>query len=282
MTTTIIGTENFFPQSDDVGPDGKDAVPEKPKGFVEDTGFVEECTKCRGTGRYRNFGPCFACKGKGSNTFKTSKAARAKGRVSAANRKVRTERENIEAFKSEHPAQMAWIMSNPSFEFAVSLLKAIAEYGRLTDGQLAAVDRCLARAAEKNTARKANSVTVDVSPIIEVFASATAAGLKRPKLRLTGDLVFSLAPATGRNAGAIYIKRGDDYLGKIVGGEFSASYSCTTDDRKAIEAACVAPLDEAVAYGKHTGSCACCGRELTNPESIDRGIGPVCAEKYGW
>lgn len=27
----------------------------------------------------------------------------------------------------------------------------------------------------------------------------------------------------------------------------------------------------------HAGACCRCGRELTDPESIDRGIGPVCA-----
>lgn len=30
------------------------------------------------------------------------------------------------------------------------------------------------------------------------------------------------------------------------------------------------------------GSFTLCGRYLTNPESIERGIGPVCAEKSGW
>jgi len=35
--------------------------------------------------------------------------------------------------------------------------------------------------------------------------------------------------------------------------------------------------------GDATGVCAICGRELTNPESIMRGIGPVCATKiFGW
>lgn len=29
----------------------------------------------------------------------------------------------------------------------------------------------------------------------------------------------------------------------------------------------------------HSGSCSRCGRELTNPESIQRGLGPTCAEK---
>jgi hypothetical protein len=37
-----------------------------------------------------------------------------------------------------------------------------------------------------------------------------------------------------------------------------------------------------VRYGRATGNCSCCGRELTDPASIAAGIGPVCAEKYGW
>lgn len=32
---------------------------------------------------------------------------------------------------------------------------------------------------------------------------------------------------------------------------------------------------------RHEGSCGCCGRKLTVPESIDSGIGPVCAAKMG-
>ena len=27
----------------------------------------------------------------------------------------------------------------------------------------------------------------------------------------------------------------------------------------------------------HSGSCTCCGRTLTNPESLETGIGPICA-----
>lgn len=33
-------------------------------------------------------------------------------------------------------------------------------------------------------------------------------------------------------------------------------------------------------YGKETGRCILCGRELTNPVSIEQGIGPICAGKY--
>lgn len=32
-------------------------------------------------------------------------------------------------------------------------------------------------------------------------------------------------------------------------------------------------------YGKHTGHCGMCGKSLTDQESIDRGIGPVCASR---
>lgn len=38
--------------------------------------------------------------------------------------------------------------------------------------------------------------------------------------------------------------------------------------------------EQAAEFGKLTGSCCCCGRLLTDPESIADGIGPVCKGKY--
>lgn len=38
-------------------------------------------------------------------------------------------------------------------------------------------------------------------------------------------------------------------------------------------------LEEAKEYGKVTGTCCQCGRKLTKEESIQDGIGPVCAGK---
>jgi hypothetical protein len=35
-------------------------------------------------------------------------------------------------------------------------------------------------------------------------------------------------------------------------------------------------------YGRELGHCGHCGRTLTNDESRERGIGPVCAGKIGW
>lgn len=39
-------------------------------------------------------------------------------------------------------------------------------------------------------------------------------------------------------------------------------------------------LEEAKAFGKATGTCMMCQRELTNPDSIELGIGPICLGKF--
>lgn len=42
------------------------------------------------------------------------------------------------------------------------------------------------------------------------------------------------------------------------------------------------PYKAATLFGHLIGRCGICGRTLTDPESIERGIGPICAEKVGW
>lgn len=39
-------------------------------------------------------------------------------------------------------------------------------------------------------------------------------------------------------------------------------------------------LEEAKAFGRMTGTCCVCARRLDDPESVDAGIGPVCAGKF--
>lgn len=38
--------------------------------------------------------------------------------------------------------------------------------------------------------------------------------------------------------------------------------------------------EQAAEFGRLTGSCCCCGRLLTDPNSIADGIGPVCKDKH--
>lgn len=246
-------------------------------------GYWEPCQKCGGTGFWRGVRKCFACNGQKGKSFKTSPEAREKSRDAAAVRKVKTEAENVETFNTAHPEVAAWIMANPGFEFAVSLGQAVRKYGELTERQLAAAQGCIDRTKIKIAAaaeRRDNAVVCDVSKIEAAFNAAREHGIKSPKLNL-GQFQFSRAPDHGRNPGAIYVTQGDDYLGKVQSGKFFASAVCGARHDDVVTVA-GAPYEAAVAYGRRTGECCVCGRELTNHASINRGIGPICAERFGW
>lgn len=163
----------------------------------------------------------------------------------------------------------------------------------LTPNQIAAAERmlakCAARAEERAKAKAAEpKVTVNLQPIRDMFEAALANGHKRPIYRAEG-LVINRAPDHGRNPGALYVKNTSDiYGGKVLGTEFTASRGGKASDftehgDAATALALIAenPLEAAVRYGRKTGKCACCGRELTNKLSIELGIGPICREKWG-
>lgn len=184
--------------------------------------------------------------------------------------------------KSNAP-EIKWIIHHaPTNDFARSLDSQLLRTGTLTENQVAAVSRILARQSAAPVAVAAvAAVGSGVEAMQTAFATAAENGLKRPKMRL-GDFILKLAPATGRNAGAIYVTEGENYLGKIADGQFTASRDCDATKQAEIVALCANPVESAIAYGKQTGICACCGRELTDPASIQRGIGPICAERFGF
>lgn len=88
-------------------------------------------------------------------------------------------------------------------------------------------------------------------------------------------------PTEGRWAGRVFVKLlvahggyGDDLAEQRVG------YAQTAGVLDRIAEAGVQEAMER--YGRELGHCGHCGRTLTNAESIERGIGPVCAGKMGW
>lgn len=250
-------------------------------------GFIEKCPKCRGTGRFvgysgRQLGQCFACKGKGQNTYRTSTEQRASNRAGAAQRKIRKGQEALERFKTEQPAIWAWLDGN-DFAFAVSMREAIEKYHSLTENQTMA---CLRLIAKRDAARQASlqrvqeAQQVDTTKVEQAFASASQT-LRSPKLRLAG-LTISRAKPESKNPGALYVKADGEYAGKIMGGKLICVRETTPETEARIVAVLNDPQGAAIAYGRMTGQCSCCGRPLSNKESVDRGIGPVCAEKFGW
>lgn len=118
------------------------------------------------------------------------------------------------------------------------------------------------------------------------FEAARAKGAKRLTLRFAG---VNVKP--NRDVSALWVtsqtetEMGDyglkpKYLGKVTRSGLDSRLS---DDVKAVlNEAAKDPLSVAIRYGKESGECSCCGRELTDPTSIERGIGPICATKYGW
>lgn len=250
---------------------------------------VEVCPSCRGTGQFRSWsgravGECFKCKGAGKRTFKTSPEARQKSRESSANKALEKSRQllaDVEDFKAANPEVFAWLENNTAFEFAASLREALYKFGSLTEGQLNAAKKCVAKLQEKKAAKQAAAQTVDVSRIEAAFDAAKSNGIKKPKLNL-GAFKFKPAPVTGRNPNAIYVMSGETYLGKVDGGKFFKAYACTEAMESEVVAAAANPSEAAKAYGLRTGSCSVCNRALTNGASIDLGIGPICADKFGW
>jgi len=112
-----------------------------------------------------------------------------------------------------------------------------------------------------------------------MFSKAHEA-IKTPKFRFE-DLVISRAPDTGANAGALYVKVDGEYAGKVKEGQWFGLSTAPQDTLSKLQQIANSPLDSAVAYGRKTGSCAMCGRSLTVHASIERGIGPICAERFG-
>lgn len=125
------------------------------------------------------------------------------------------------------------------------------------------------------------TATIDVTKIAAAFAAARANHVEKPMLRL-GAYVFSRAPDYGKNPGAIYVKQDAKYLGKIIDSSFSPTDDCTPAMRAEIISIAADPAQAAIAYGRRTNKCSCCGRTLTNKLSVDLGIGPICRGNFGW
>ena len=74
---------------------------------------------------------------------------------------------------------------------------------------------------------------------------------------------------------------GQRFCGEIRGNEFIPTTKCPGIIKVQIRVFAEAPVEFLELFGKLTGSCCICGRTLTNEESVIRGIGPICAQRFG-
>ena len=287
------------------GGTGPVATPKQPPAhyILLEKRFEEACPKCRGRGRFisyagRDCGPCFNCKGAGKLVFKTSPEARATARASSAaraQRKAETLAGEIAQWQAEHTAAWQWLTSNTARgnEFAKSLTEALYKYGSLTDNQLAAVERQLEKIAARKAEREAAAPAVDATKIEQAFAVAREKaarpgqeGIFEKPLKLTsGDVTLSFRPGSigSQWEDMLFVKDADgNKLGHIKNGKFMRKFECSDVQAEAVVACASDPEKAVVAYAKAWSRCGVCGQRLLNDVSIARGIGPICAAKFGW
>jgi hypothetical protein len=243
------------------------------------------CGQCAGTGLYSGVRVhqektnCFACRGKGY--FKTDPRKLEKARQQRAKKKQDT----VAAAQALNQATAiyAQVFAMASWNELAASLAEQHNIGRAwSEKQILAIQGMVDRMEERRAQKAAEAKAVDLQSIIDMFTYAREKGYKRPVYRAEG-LKISLAPTTGANAGALYVKtEGDEYIGKVTDGRFFGTRDATDDHKTALSVIAESPRDAAVRYGQRTGSCACCGRVLSNHQSIELGIGPICAEKWGF
>jgi len=207
------------------------------------------------------------------------------------NKKVNRSEENLEIFSLKRPAIWKWIMdAAPEFDFAESLRMYIAKHGDLTVPQLQAAKKCIARAeerakrdAERHQEALAKAAGIKDNKVKMALLKAKGTGNRRAKFLCSFEGItveFSEAPASGTNAGSVYVKCDSQYAGKIVNGMFYALGDIPAEWLGAIRSCSDDPEAGAIRYGRETGICSCCSRKLTNPLSVEMGIGPVCRENF--
>jgi hypothetical protein len=198
-------------------------------------------------------------------------------------------------WKEANSELFSWLESQRlNNSFAASLLEWLGKHGELTPGQQAAAERSMKRQAERKIVREQEkSQIIEAAPEVvstkleEAFAKAKGTGIRYPKIVLEG-LKFKPAPSTGNNPGAIYVtvrikgEHDGEYLGKVMGGKFLKMRPCTPEQEARVVELVNDPKKAAEAYGLRTGECCICARTLTNKDSIERGIGPICADNFGW
>lgn len=130
------------------------------------------------------------------------------------------------------------------------------------------------------TARNAGRVLdylFDAStPWLPTPRTATTPAITEPGLYVTTDGQTVYRVKVSANTGNLYACRLDTTQG------IPAADRWIYEGQAPLRTVNLTPLtkDLATTYGHTTGICARCGADLSNPESVARGLGPVCATKF--
>ena len=258
--------------------------------------FKVTCQKCGGRGRFisysgRDCGPCFKCEGRGSFERKTNPVKLAANREKAAERKIRSADANWEAFVDAYPERARVLLDgmNQTWgdgrwnQICRDIFEKVGKYGDLHKGTMDMLQRAVDRAAERR-AQKAQKVAeqqeqvkaVDVANIVDCFRRAQEAGLKRFTLRFDGVHFQSDRDSWSK----IWVSAsgyGSARYGVIENGVYRPGRDANAEVIAKIALISADPMAAAKAYVQITSECSVCGKFLKNQDSVDAGMGPICA-----
>ena len=113
-------------------------------------------------------------------------------------------------------------------------------------------------------------------PLVEKMYSAVKSNARKFQVRLPGITLSTVNK--GVNVGCVYVFENNNYVAKITtNGELIGNVS--EDTKNLLEDANDNLLQLAKIYGHETGTCSICARTLSDPLSIQMGIGPICAKR---
>jgi len=181
-------------------------------------------------------------------------------------------------------------------EFAQSLCSQFERKGYLSTAQAEAGSRMLVKvkARAATTAQGPTASRIDpihFPSITAMFVAAKQSGLKRVKIRFSdadgNPMLLTAAGAASKYPGSVYVTDGkpygsNKYFGRIgTDGVFQPGRDLSDAVLNALKYIEQNPGEAATAYGRRTGCCCFCGRELTAKDSVDAGYGPICAANHG-
>lgn len=189
--------------------------------------------------------------------------------------------------QSEADALAAWLAEQTWSDFAQSLAAQFKKNGgRISGLSQRQWDSAKKMKATMDAKAAAKAEAAKVTPIIPSKTTgldltdlpsgyyAVPGGDTRLKVRVARPTKAS------RWHGWIFVSDGAEYGQRKNYGKQAPSGMYQGEIGEQLAAIIADPYEAMVAYGKLTGTCGACGRLLEDQDSIQRGIGPVCAGKF--
>jgi hypothetical protein len=118
----------------------------------------------------------------------------------------------------------------------------------------------------------------DYLKLVNMMYNAVQNNVRKLQVRLPGITLSTVNK--GVNIGCVYVYENNQYVAKITTSGFLMG-NVSDDVKNLLEDANDNLLQLAKIYGHESGSCSICGRKLDNPLSVQMGIGPICAKRFG-